>query len=430
MKLGYVPTDRARKLNHTRSVRRHFLKKINTLSLVVGILTLICGLGIFLWEHTTHRVQTLKLGEIYLLVGSLILFLRFLLNVCPKMIKRPHRSIRENPSFPKARGRLHSLVKNKEGMVLVVILVVLGALSALLAQTQVLTRNRLKLEKRALDKVRLQSAASDAVLYGLQKLAEDRDLAVDYTEEPWAQPFECVQPLGPISKVCIVDINRTFDLNNLRLENGQRHSRSPTQILSAIFTLCGKENSVERAEALRDWIDKDEIGAKEKDYYKKKNPEYTCPNRWVKSWSELLYVSTFSRDFFNPESHYDSLGRAPPTLLNCISMGPLDRTKALPININTASEAVLIGVLGVGQQALVKNILDYRSHHPFRSFEPLSDMVKDVGAIQRIWPYLDIKSSLFTVNVQAHENGQTEHISAIVRRFTSGDIHILQWVTS
>ncbi len=317
--------------------------------------------------------------------------------------------------------------ERRQGMVLVLVVVLLGLVVAMVVESQVAARLSLRIEEARLRTVRLRVAMTDTARFMLQQLADDPLPDVDHLDEDWAQPQEVEHPSGVAVWSHITDMNRYFDINNLYLEQATPKQRPASEILMDIMTICEDFTPIDRVQALRDWIDPDDEGFRESDHYMKQDEPYACPNRWVNAWSELPFVSGFSRDYFLPRERFQAPKTFQADLVDCIRAHPGRRSNPTPINVNTATREALLGVLGIMEEEWVRYILVLRKEHPLVSLDPIMT-VGDQARIKLVKPYLSVNSDLFEIQVRAFEGGQAEELWALARRDRKGNVHVERWV--
>jgi general secretion pathway protein K len=153
----------------------------------------------------------------------------------------------------------------------------------------------------------------------------------DSTEDFWAESLPPVPVDGATVEGCIIDLNGKFNLNNLVDENGKVAEVEYEQLK---LLLAALNIDTAKAEAIRDWIDRDidATGAQgaEDDFYTGQTPSYRAANGDMVSPSELLLVRGFRVSEEGGLEDFD-------TLLPHIATLP---TGTL-VNVNTASGAVL-----------------------------------------------------------------------------------------
>lgn len=180
--------------------------------------------------------------------------------------------------------------------------------------------------------------------------------------------------------------------------------------------------------ALRDWVDEDDEGFAENRYYSKQDPPYRSRNRAAQTWSELLYIPGFTRSLFHAKSRYEPADMFAADFMDCVTVGPVPRSGPVCVNINTAAATVLLGILGLEQEALVRHILMRRRQAAIQSIDELAPFAGDLNALKMSTAYLDTKSTLFRIDARAYHTGQAVQVMTIVQRSAQGEIDILHWV--
>ena len=420
---------------HAYHARRRFFKKVSLLSIVVGLLSVVCSIIIFalsflrVFTPNHHRMTIFSLG--YLVVGVILLALRFILERFRSTGTSQHRPQpylktdfgAQNPAPVVSAEPATS--SRESGAVLILVLIMLGLVAGLVLQAQTVARAALRQQQAAALAVRLQHAATDAARGALQRLADDEDLDVDHTNELWAATREVKDPSGVTTRVRILDESRCFDVNNLAAAGDS--TRAVEDILMDILTLCGDFAPVDRVDALKDWIDGNDEGVSESIFYKTMTPPYRPANRILYSWGEWLQVRGFARAFFERHPRHSALEAFNADVVDCLTVLPLPRARPVRVNVNTAAKEVLLGVLGLDREDLVAAILFLRARGPIRSIES-SALSADPQFLRTAGRYLDVKSHAFLVDVQAYADGRTERLRVLARRGPQGDVDAIQWI--
>lgn len=297
------------------------------------------------------------------------------------------------------------------GMVLVTVLILLGLMTALLIEAQVTAHLALRLEQQLCLRTELRAAAAEMAWNALQVLAADSNLQWDHTNEAWATPQERHFPNGITAVVFMTDENRFFDVNNLALRPTAKMARTPQEIVTDLCALSGIPNPAVQAQALKDWIDADLEGVREASFYKDRAPPITVPNAAMECPLELAVVvgetSVVQR------------------LSGILAVLPANRLQAaVPVNVNTVRREVLLGMLGPAQSALVERICRQRDAHPVTSLTQLPESKK----LAAFTPFLEVKSSYFSVAARAEKDARTETVYALAHRDAQGQIQVLRWI--
>ena len=427
---------------HRFRARRQAARKISLLFLVLGNLCVFISVVMFAFSYTgtpISRHTRLVMSFCYIGAGFGMLALRRVIEFF-----RDHGPSRHNPSNYRPRWRDgrplskplppnkktvtgSAFARNQSGAVLVMVLILLALIAGLVVETQISARVSLRRRQMNLLQTRLRQAAADAAWGALRKLANDEDLSVDHTNEVWAAPEEILDPSGVSTRVMIADQDRCFNLNNLAINLPTANSRTAANIVMDIMTLCGDFAPMARVDSLKDWIDPDDEGFAEKARYREKTPPYETANRPLFALSELLWVNGFNRAFFARHERHSALDVFSADIVDCLTVLPGRQNSMTPVNVNTASKEVLLGVLGVTQDGLVRLITARRNEQPIRS---LDQFFAETGRPMpvELQPYLDVKSRFFTIDAQANAEGHTEHLQVLARRGAGGQVDVLQWV--
>jgi type II secretory pathway component PulK len=98
-----------------------------------------------------------------------------------------------------------------------------------------------------------------------------------------------------------------------------------------------------------------------------------------------------------------------------------------PVNVNTASREVLMGVLGIAQESLVQLIRAQRNESPIRSIDQFYAQIGKTVP-DELRPYLGVRSRCFAVDAQAYAEGRTERLRVLAQRDSKGNVDVVQWV--
>lgn len=424
-----------RDLSRSRRKSRRHLHKLTILLLVMGLLCVVISVVFFVrsfFGFADVRGRMLHISAIYVGTGLAMLVFWGLVALALKRAeerKKKRDSARaamwKNEPVHNGNGKA-ALSNNKAGMVLVLLLVVLGLMAGLVLQVQLTARNLLRREQAEHRAVLLRQAAADAAREALQRLADDEDLSVDYEGEAWSGTREVKTPAGVATRVKVADVDRTFNLNNLGVKESSG-LRTPDEILMDILTLCGDFEPAGRVDALKQFVDKDGEGMAESPLYLAKNPPYKAPNRNLYSLGELLWVEGFSKALFTRHDRRSINEFFNADLIDCVSVFPASLSKPASVNVNTAQAEVLMGILGLGQETLVRTIVAMRMEKPIRSLDAIG-MVLDPLLLEAVRPYLDVCSHYFTVDAQAFAEGQTQRVQLLAHRGTDGGVQVVDWV--
>jgi general secretion pathway protein K len=426
---------------HRFHARYRAAKKMSLLLLLLGILCILISLLVFAFSFTgtaAARHSRLVMSLCYVGTGCGMLCVRWLIeffrnrgsskrtNYQPRLssIQPPPKQSLPLNGRP---GAAPAFARDDDGAVLVLVLILLALIAGLVVETQISARFALRRQQGNLLQARVQQAAADAAWSALRRLADDEDLAVDDTNEVWAATEEILDPSGISTRVKVADQNRYYDLNNVTVNLLPAGARPPGDIAMDIMTLCGDFAPVERIDSLTDWVDTNDDGFAEKARYLEKTPPYEAANRPLYALSEILWVNGFNRAYFVRHERHSVLDAFDADVVNCLTVLPGPHDSVAPVNVNTASREVLLGVLGVMEESLVQLIKEQRNLRPIRSID---QFFAQIGrpVPEELRPYLDVKSRFFSIEAQAHAEGHTENLQVLAQRSTEGNIEVLQWV--
>ena len=312
----------------------------------------------------------------------------------------------------------------RSGMALILTLaaIVLAGGLALYLQARALALARA--EQAELLQERLRLAAAEAAREALWTLASDEDLTVDHLGEDWAIPREVAHADGLSTRAVVEDAGRFFNWNNVAVSN--RAARTSRDILLDLMTFCGDFNPGIRVDALTDFVDADEEGGYEADFYAAGEPPFQPPNRELWAPAELLRVHQFTAELFRPRPRTAPDELFSGDLAASTALVPLRLDKPIPVNVNTASRDVLMGVAGLQQDIAVRAILALREMEPLGSLSVLFMANPELAAA--LEGTLATASSVFRVRARAAMQDQYCTVMAWVVREQNGDIRILQWM--
>ena len=406
---------------------------MRVLLLVVGLL-LLCSSALFFaiapFVYPTQRALLMIWASWFGAGGGLVILVRGLIFVFPDFWRRkqsPSRRMRRQQYARRhTRPPRVASTTGQEGGVLILVLILVGLVSALLVQTHTRVRTRSMREHHAQDRTALRQAATDAVLTALQRLADDEDLGVDGTNEAWAARREYETPLG-ISLISQVhDGQARFDLNNLHPPSAPLR-RTSEEIALDLQTLCGDFNPGPGTGALRDFVDADQNGPREAAYYRQLAPARLCPNRVLYGWHELFSIDGWSPERLARKPREAGIRGFNASLVDHITLIPATRTQPVPININTAARETLLAVMGIDQEQMVDTVLTLRAIRPIRRLDVFA-VTAGPEVFDRIAPHLDVRSRYFRAAARAYRDGRSLTVESWVRRQDDGRVEILQWL--
>ena len=236
----------------------------------------------------------------------------------------------------------------QQGFALLTVLLVVAVVATI--ASSLLYQQRLDIQRSAfmLNQSQAILVASGIDLWVKKGLAFDASQSeIDHLAEMWAQPMFPMEFEGGDISGQLYDMQGRFNLNNLAETNEAQRQ----QWRATLERLLIQQNqSTDWVAPLIDWLDADNepiAGGAESDVYLLKNPPYRAANRQMVMVSELQLLEGINRDAFGQLSSWFS---ALP--------------EVTPINVNTAPEAVLLGLADWMTSPLVEAWIAQRIEEP------------------------------------------------------------------
>ena len=270
-------------------------------------------------------------------------------------------------------------------------------------------------------------AVSRAALYfGRLVLVEDLKNSApasphDHLQENWAK-YALVTPVegGSVSGK-IADQQGLFNVNNLAATDPQQQS---FQLLWFTALLEKLDLPSSLAEALKDYIDFDELGPFEDLTYLGKPEPYRTANQPLQSLDELSRIQGFDDDVIKKLKPFiTAIPPPPPAPGTPIIRPPAPGTPFIPItklNVNTAPKEVLDAVFVNNGAA----ILALRAKAPFKDFADFETQTNSflpaAGQTTAARPWsttnIDVKSDYFLVSAVSQFGATQTGLLALIRR--------------
>ena len=301
----------------------------------------------------------------------------------------------------------------RRGAALVATLGILLVVSALALQALSLASAARRSADAEIRMTLLRASACEAVKLALQRLADDDDLQCDHPGEPWARPEAWTTPEGARVSVRVFDESALFDVNNGALPEAEDRAAA-ADLLADVLHAAGHPAWRETADALRDATDPDHEGIWDRPQYDGDQPG---PNRALLSPAELI------RAFQRAERGMDMESRPWAEL---VVAHPIAPKHPEPININTAPEPILQGLFGPTRKAWVAGLIELRDAAPLRSLDSVA-VLADPLRLNRIRPFLDVRSRWFNVVADAAQSSRSIRLQARVYRHPDGRVQIMRW---
>ncbi len=304
--------------------------------------------------------------------------------------------------------------RGERGMALLLVLVVVALLTSLLTELAFSTLIDLRLTETFRDNTRAYYLARGGVTAGRMILQEDHN-NYDALEETWSQGVASYPVGDGAVSITIRDLDGKLAINELVKNNNP-------QVLMVdrfyrLFTALEVEHLAEPAEltaALIDWLDTGDdpyleiltdglnipVSGAENAYYQNQQTAYSCKNGPVETLEELLLVKGFSEE-----------------LLTIIAPHLTVNGKA-KININTASNMVLMSLDPAIDEQAAAEIIAHRQGSPIKTISTLESVLpaEAYSALKSLanQKALGTTSSLYQITAQARINDGNRTVQAEV----------------
>jgi general secretion pathway protein K len=247
---------------------------------------------------------------------------------------------------------------------------------------------------------------------------ENDDLKTDHFEEDWAQAIPFLPVDGGSVAGCIVDLQSRFNLNSLssytvsplqREMNGTNmgHARTWENLLQSLDYAVDSS----RVAVIIDWLDKDDSAINssgaERSEYSIYDPPRFPHNNLISDVGELAAMEGYSlRDVHLLSPWITAL----PALT--------------PVNINTASEQMLLALSGDMGMEFVELVVSGRPYGKLTEFYGVLNQYLMIGEpqVQLRWPstLVDVKTTFFQLNIEVTLGQSKLQVKSIMQRKGSG----------
>jgi len=265
------------------------------------------------------------------------------------------------------------LRKNQNGMALLLVLVIITLLTSLLMELSYSTLVDQRLTETFRDSTKAYYLAKGGIAAGRMLLKADKN-DYDSTDELWHTGI-INYPVGQGAvSVAITDLDGKLAINEL--VNGNNPQTVVVDRFYRLFSSLEIEHLADPAElvaALIDWLDTGSqnyqliqtdgldipVSGAENDYYQGLANGYSCKNGPLESMDELLLVKGFSQEVVNIVAPY------------------LTVNGSNKININTASDKVLLSLSSQLDEQTIEAILEHRQDGPIEKITELESLLAD-----------------------------------------------------
>ncbi len=318
-----------------------------------------------------------------------------------------------------------SVKSAEKGFALLTVLLVVAVVSVL--GSNILYKEHLTLKRST---YMLHQAQSLSVLYGLESWvktglrldAENNKL--DSLDERWAQPLVAIPFEGGEITGQLEDLFAKININNLLEADVEKYKMWRALIERYAINI---ELQPTFMDSLTDWVDSDDeplpFGA-ESETYLLMDPAYRTANQAVVTLSELKNVQ--------------GLNALPIKQWNLFQQGITTLPMVTAVNINTASESVLLALTDWMNLEIANAWVQRRKAEPAKSLEDFKVFLTEQTGftpeeINRDLPdwMIAIQSQFFLLEGQIHYGDSNQGFSAIFYRGSDAKVSLLQrWLNA
>ena len=301
----------------------------------------------------------------------------------------------QNSRFTAYVSRLTGSEKGMALLMTILIVVLLSLLIMDINERSFLALTRAKNSINSLNASYIMRSGVSAAMGFLE--IDAKESAIDTLTEEWAQEIKQF-PVGEGTvSVHIMDEASKFNINTLVNPQGKINEK-PVERFGRLLRTAGLEEGLSRRVA--EWLQRN-----------REDLSYSFTDI-----SELLLVPDFSIDTFKKIERYITVYT--------------DRRKEFNININTVGREVLTALSPSLNETLVEAILEHRKEHPFK-LAHAGDLnqvpgLSDATLRTTFSDVLDIKSSDFTVQVEANVSDSIRKGMAVLNR-GGGKVKLVAW---
>lgn len=212
------------------------------------------------------------------------------------------------------------------------------------------------------------------------------------------------------------------------------------EALDRLLDELGVSNPGEMVKNIIDWIDNDDDGKAESDYYSGLDPGYTCKNAPFENIGELALIRDVDRELYRGESSREKIeviqdeadylypreDEGFPGLRHYLTVYSDGK-----VNVNTATEEVLEVMLGEDYEDLADGIIKVReeliaeNEHAFRQVNEIPGALeKDIPS--KVLERFKVNSQFFTILSEGKVGNTTARIRVVVQRLEDR-VKILYW---
>lgn len=382
------------------------------------------------------------------------------------------------------------------GMVLVVVVMMIAVLGVLVLNYTYLIHLDSAMASGFRDTLEADYLARSGIGYAMMLLAEDmispeededdeaagdreeEDELIDHLGEEWARPRQPVARAKGEFIFTIIDEDRKFNVNSLisgaaeEINQARLDRRRPPELdeeteeegemararrdaeertrdrdresevderaeetLRAIFEHLEISRPREVVKNIIDWIDIDDEGDSESDYYLSLDVPYPAKNGPLETIGELLLIKDIDREIFKGDFRREEIPELEDDPDPFFSPAEEEGFRGLrhyltvysdgKININTVSEELLEILLGREHRILARDIVTRRREEPFTEMEEVQEAAgRPIPS--EILDQFKVNSDFFTVISEGRVGNITSRVRAVIQRH-DGELVLLYW---
>lgn len=237
----------------------------------------------------------------------------------------------------------------------------------------------------------------------------EKNGAVDSLDEDWARNIDYLPVEQGALRGKVEDLQGRFNLNNLASAQPAKYQQQMLRLFQNIQGLDAAQ-AQPLAEAIKDWIDADQIpsgsgGAEDTDYLGLRIP-YRAANQPMASPSELLAVRGVTPAIYQALAPY-------------IATLPIGTGRvATKVNVNTASGPLLLSLSATTDRSKIDTFLVKRLKEPAKTVQELQTdgtLPADVTA-----ELVDVRTQYFLMTTEAFIGSGRAALYSVIQRAGSG----------
>jgi len=218
-------------------------------------------------------------------------------------------------------------------------------------------------------------------------------------------------------------------------EEESEEEEKERKMLSLLLEKLDVKLPEEKAESVRDWIDADDAGRAEDQYYAGLDPEYVCKDAPMEMIGELALIKEIDRKLVWGDSPREKIEMLSEEEAEDYYLEEEERFPGLQhyltvysdglVNINTASREVLEVMLGEEYEDLADEIIEIREETPFEELNEVEEKLEE-DIPDQLMERFKVSSDYFTILSEGRVGEVTARIRAVVKRLED-KIVIVYW---